>query len=811
MCGGTDEIWIKAFMEYCHTNKIPLDFVTRHHYTTELPVPEGHYGYAMLQEDEAGFANLKTTRDIIDSYPEYNGLEIHITEYNTSYIPNCPLHDTNQNAAYIAKQLSRLGDGNESYSYWTFGDVFEEQGVPFTPFHGGFGLVANGCIPKPTFWSFVFFKRLKEKMNHCVHRDDNCVIVQCEDGEYRGVAWHRTNHRQGISLNLEVSLPAGNGEYTVTFERVDEDTCNPLKVWHDLGEPANPSKAQTDLIKSAAYPFLSTDVCECTNGMVELSMDLPEHAVVYFSVKKRKFTPDTGYDYEKVMQTKTINPLTKTDCPDPDVIRVDDTYYMINTTMHFMPGCEILRSYDLVNWEHASYVYETLDSTPAQRLEGEENIYGKGMWAASLRYHKGTFYVCFAANDTGKTYLYRSASIDGPWTKTYIDGFYHDCSLLFDDDDKVYIAYGNRTIYITELNEELTGPKEGGLHRIAVKDDDDARLGYEGTHLYKINGKYYMFFIHSGKEKWFRTESCFMADSIDGEFVGREVVADDRHYCGMGVAQGAIVDTPEGKWYAILFQDSGAVGRIPILLPMTWGEDGYPVIGFDKKVPEYFKVKSTRPDYEYHPLVESDDFKGKLKACWQFNHEPDKKLFSQNKEQGKITIVTDKISGNITRAKNTLTQRMLYPGCAAEVTLDASGLKEGDFAGLCILQGCYGYVGVTRRDGEFYFVMRSNPADRQNDGDSLHKYEGVEWVAKKLTGEDITQIRLRAKADFTMMKDEAEFYYLDKASENFEKIGITHHLLFGLDHFTGARFGLFIYSTKEVGGSAGFMDFKVEK
>lgn len=101
-----------------------------------------------------------------------------------------------------------------------------------------------------------------------------------------------------------------------------------------------------------------------------------------------------------------INPITRLDYPDPDVIRVDNTYYMVSTTMHFMPGCEILRSYDLVNWEHASYVYDVLDSTPGQKIEGEENIYGQGMWAASLRYHKGIFYVCFVANDTGKTYIY---------------------------------------------------------------------------------------------------------------------------------------------------------------------------------------------------------------------------------------------------------------------------------------------------------------------------------------------------------------------------------------------------------------------
>lgn len=88
------------------------------------------------------------------------------------------------------------------------------------------------------------------------------------------------------------------------------------------------------------------------------------------------------------------------------------------------------------------------------------------MWAASLRYHKGTFYVCFVANDTGKTYLYRSSSISGLWKKQYVEGFYHDCSLLFDDDDRIYIVYSNTDIRLTELTSELSGPKPGGLHRL---------------------------------------------------------------------------------------------------------------------------------------------------------------------------------------------------------------------------------------------------------------------------------------------------------------------------------------------------------
>lgn len=81
-----------------------------------------------------------------------------------------------------------MGDVNESYSYWTFGDVFEEQGVPFTPFHGGFGLVANGCITKPTFWTFAFYKKLEESEANCVYKDDNIVVLKRANGDYLGVA-----------------------------------------------------------------------------------------------------------------------------------------------------------------------------------------------------------------------------------------------------------------------------------------------------------------------------------------------------------------------------------------------------------------------------------------------------------------------------------------------------------------------------------------------------------------------------------------------------------------------------------------------
>lgn len=299
VCGGSDEVWISAFMEHCHEKQIPLDFVTRHHYTTEQPDHVGHYVYQELTPPELGFANLHTTREIIDRYDEYRGLEIHITEYNTSYCPNNPLHDTNQNAAYIAHQLSRLGDDNESYSYWTFGDIFEEQGVPFTPFHGGFGLVANGCIPKPTFWSFVFFKQLQ---GQCIHRSDNGVIVQRTDGSLYGVLWNHSCSRSGQALQLNYQLPMESGEYALVTQTVDESCCNPLKLWHDLGEPANPTRHQIELLRAAAQPQVNSSHLLHEEELLCLSFRLEEHAVLSFELRPAAIHPDRGYSYERTMQ-----------------------------------------------------------------------------------------------------------------------------------------------------------------------------------------------------------------------------------------------------------------------------------------------------------------------------------------------------------------------------------------------------------------------------------------------------------------------------------------------------------------------------
>lgn len=146
------------------------------------------------------------------------------------------------------------------------------------------------------------------------------------------------------------------------------------------------------------------------------------------------------------------NPVIFADVPDIDFIRVDDAYYMVSTTMHLSPGCPIMKSYDLVNWEIVNYVFNTLDDADNLALRNGEHSYGKGQWAASIRYHNGIFYVGFLSYSTGKSYIYYTKDIEnGKWDRFVFDEGFHDMSLLFDEDGRVYIIYGGGDIWCVEL------------------------------------------------------------------------------------------------------------------------------------------------------------------------------------------------------------------------------------------------------------------------------------------------------------------------------------------------------------------------
>lgn len=303
ICGVRDDIWIRAFLEFCRDNGVKPDFITRHHYTCEISERDGHYVYPLLSDPERGRQNLRMTRDIIDSFEEFRGMEMHITEFNTSWDPRSVIHDTNQNAAYIAHQLSWLGEDCASYSYWTFGDVFEEQGIPHSVFYGGFGLTANGGIPKPTFYTFKFFSDLKRLGGECAYRSEDAVIVRKNGGGFCGVLWNSSLERTGEAMEFDMRFSAEDGkEYFVFTQTVDETVCNPLRMWHDMGEPKTPDAGELKMLKNAARPACGSVRITAKNGCAELKIKVEEFGVVWFEISEAAMNGDRGYDYEKAIK-----------------------------------------------------------------------------------------------------------------------------------------------------------------------------------------------------------------------------------------------------------------------------------------------------------------------------------------------------------------------------------------------------------------------------------------------------------------------------------------------------------------------------
>lgn len=516
----------------------------------------------------------------------------------------------------------------------------------------------------------------------------------------------------------------------------------------------------------------------------------------------------------KTVYKQTDANVICSDFPDVDIICVDSVYYMVSTTMHFMPGCVILRSYNLADWEFCTYVYEELEKNEKQTLSDNHGIYGKGMWAASLRYDSGIFYVSFVANDTHKTYLFRSENITGPWKKSEIKGFYHDMSLLFDYDKNgkrhIYAVHGNCDIYLTEMEDDLSAPKKNGINKIIIQDDrQKVNLGYEGSHFYKINGKYYIFCIHIEKNKM-RSEVCFYSDKIEGPYKGGEVLCADCNNWNSGVAQGGIVQATDGNWYAMLFQDHGALGRIPILIPVDFSSD-FPVFTANQNsVIEKISVPDNKPDYIYKKLYGSEfsDESGRLNFYWQWNHIHNAKLAKFQNINGKNSLVikTDKVVKNPVQASNTLTQRTYSEKCSACVSLDASLINEGDFAGFCALEGEYAFTAVTKVNGKLQLVKAEHKIPYNSWTMSVFDEDEPNILEKK----EIENQKIRLKIDFDLSKDKqtAEFFYFDEDEKSFVPFGKPSQLRYTLDQFVGVRFAMFIYSTIQIGGTAVFYDFE---
>jgi beta-xylosidase len=458
------------------------------------------------------------------------------------------------------------------------------------------------------------------------------------------------------------------------------------------------------------------------------------------------------------------NPVIAADFPDPDVILAGDTYYMVTTTMFVFPGVTILKSYDLVNWEYCSNAVQRFDFSKCYDLDGC-NRYSHGQWATSLRYHNGKFYLLFITLDEGG-FLCTASKPEGPWELKKLPKGFYDPGLFFDDDGRIYVAHGYSKLYITEVDNNCASKGTDSLVYTG-----DIRRGLEGTHVYKINGYYYLYCTYGGVDG---IQVALRSKNIYGPYEQKVVIRDTTKGLNFGVHQGALIKTQTGEWWTILFVDQGPFGRFPSLHPITWTDD-WPIAGIDGKGVVTYRKPNVGRNYPIKILPTSDE--------WSLIQRP-----------GYLRLTTVKVVSDLREARNTLTQRpFAYYSktipTVAVTKIEVDNMKDGDIAGLAVFQDPYAYIAVKQTNGSRYIIM-------VNDGETIDSV-----VMKGKT------VYLQALAYYGTSKASFSYSFDNK---KFTALGNELSMRFNLSVFTGNKFCLFNYATKSTGGYVDFDWFRIK-
>lgn len=477
------------------------------------------------------------------------------------------------------------------------------------------------------------------------------------------------------------------------------------------------------------------------------------------------------------------NPLIFADFPDPDVIRDGDTYYMVTTTMFIFPGATILKSNDLVNWKYCSNPLENIENSPCYNLDGC-NRYGHGQWASSLKYHNGTFYLLFTTLDEG-SYLLTATNPAGPWVKKKLTGSFYDPGLFFDDDNKTYVVYGIDNLHIAQLDTAFNVVKDQAITYGTIESGID-NSGTEGSHLYKINGYYYIYSTTGG---YYATQVAYRSTSIFGPYDEKVVFNSDR------IHQGALIQTQTGEWWTILFADKGAYGRFPTLQPVTW-VDNWPIVGVNGNAVTTYTKPNVGKEYPVTNLPTNDNFRNYLLGMqWGWNHNPDNSKWSLTERPGYLRLRTVSVVDSFMQARNTLTQRIFgYPSDLSHsygtIKMNIAKMMAGDVAGLAIFQSPYAYIGIKVINGEKTLIEKNN-----------HVQTLGPVIADSV-------IYLRAIANYNT--SQASFYYsLD--NKTYTQFGTDLNMQYNLSIFTGNKFCIFNFATVQTGGYVDVDWFSTEK
>lgn len=404
------------------------------------------------------------------------------------------------------------------------------------------------------------------------------------------------------------------------------------------------------------------------------------------------------------------NPVLHADYSDPDVCAVGEDYFLTASSFNCTPGLPILHSKDLVNWKIVNYALKKVE--PVEYYN--EARHGKGVWAPSIRFHEGVFYIYWGDPDFG-IFMVKTRDPYGEWDKPVLvkagKGMIDPCP-LWDDDGRVYLAHAwagsrakfNSVLTACEMNKEGTAVISDPV--LVFDGNDGVNHTIEGAKFYKRNGFYYLFAPAGGVVSGWQL--VMRSKDVYGPYEARIVMAQGKTDIN-GPHQGGWVDTPAGESWFLHFQDKGAYGRVLHLNPMKWVND-WPVIGVDKDgdgcgdpVSRYRKPK-TGKTYPIETPVESDEFDTrKLGLQWEW-HANYQDVFGFTTNMGYVRIYGHELSPhfkNFWEVPNLLMQKFPAEEFTATAKLKVSAKDDGQLSGLIIMGWDYSWIGVEKQGEKF--------------------------------------------------------------------------------------------------------------
>lgn len=404
------------------------------------------------------------------------------------------------------------------------------------------------------------------------------------------------------------------------------------------------------------------------------------------------------------------NPVLHADYSDPDVCAVGEDYFLTASSFNCTPGLPILHSKDLVNWKIVNYALKKVE--PVEYYN--EPRHGKGVWAPSIRFHEGMYYIYWGDPDFG-IFMVKTRDPYGEWDKPVLvkagKGMIDPCP-LWDDDGRVYLAHAwagsrakfNSVLTVCELNKEGTAVISDPV--LVFDGNDGVNHTIEGAKFYKRNGFYYLFAPAGGVVSGWQL--VMRSKDVYGPYEARIVMAQGKTDIN-GPHQGGWVDTPAGESWFLHFQDKGAYGRVLHLNPMKWVND-WPVIGVDKDgdgcgdpVSRYRKPKTDKT-YPIETPVESDEFDTrKLGLQWEW-HANYQDVFGFTTNMGYARIYGHELSPhfkNFWEVPNLLMQKFPAEEFTATAKLKVSAKDDGQLSGLIIMGWDYSWIGVEKQGEKF--------------------------------------------------------------------------------------------------------------